>query len=324
MKKFVPAPILIPDPEHPVPRDLDEGIRSKALDQRFNSYPRDVALQEVSSPGSLEATSAISGSTLARALIANSFVLSSGEPPRSEVTRQDSATLPSGERLNVSNHSEALHRSLSVSHTHRMPSLRSAASEKHARSRSSSDSVDRITLGLQLSGRIAEHPVQRRPSIDRLQPPSSGSYSRCMSRIPEVSSTPSTPVFVNESFEVLQESSKNARVIPTALKTTVNSEGLATPQTGSDVLSTPPTSSSLSKPSVCIANSSNLEPLTSTSISHSLDEYSFMSPGPQTASLSSGSDSSVSYAMSLRRRNSTLRRRYAKHASAATSPGRGM
>ncbi|EIW79735.1 hypothetical protein CONPUDRAFT_166449 [Coniophora puteana RWD-64-598 SS2] len=104
-KKSIPAPIKIPErdrlvpalpvarsnstiPEHP-PR---EGVA------RRNTLPS----RQPSPISSSDDASAVSGTTLARALIANAFTLSSGDTRSSRykatMTRQDSATLPRGEQ----------------------------------------------------------------------------------------------------------------------------------------------------------------------------------------------------------------------------------
>lgn len=103
MRKPAPAPIRIPNLALHGPKVQLQ--RSAQTDSQGVTATADITAQLLQdSPLSAENVSAISGTSLARALIANSFILSSDIPGlryRSGLstsgTRQDSATLPCGE-----------------------------------------------------------------------------------------------------------------------------------------------------------------------------------------------------------------------------------
>lgn len=274
-KKSVPAPIFIPDPK------LDgleiQHERAKAKDKLPDLPQNDVALMDPSSPGS-ESISAVSGTTLARALIANSFILSSVDRvnslPRSAISRQDSATLP---------------RELPP-----LP-LSSGAGDVLEQRRS------RISFGIMgrrpPSSGLYENASPDYPSTDShyLTSPEFVLHSgqpRHISPISEVPSAPNTPMSLGVTFDPQCHDGKSASIIGREIGTGVDSGGTDVPHTASDILSTPP-SSSVSKPSWSATESSQTDP--SSPADHSLDEYSFMPPGPQTALLSSCSDSSASF-----------------------------
>jgi hypothetical protein len=103
VRKPAPAPIRIPNPAIHGPKvQLQRSAQTDS--QGITGTTDSTAQLPQDSPLSAENMSAISGTTLARALIANSFILSSdihGLRYRSGLstsgTRQDSATLPRGE-----------------------------------------------------------------------------------------------------------------------------------------------------------------------------------------------------------------------------------
>lgn len=101
-KKSIPAPIFIPEaetaPTEAPTRRSTVGVESLGMNQQpvSNTSPP--------SPMDSDNMSAISGTTLARALIGNSFILSSsdrGSRYRSGMARQDSATLPGYDHLSM-------------------------------------------------------------------------------------------------------------------------------------------------------------------------------------------------------------------------------
>lgn len=100
LKKSIPSPIFIPEveivPTKPPTRRPTMNVESSGTNQQ--PFPS----TSPPSPMDSENMSAISGTTLARALIGNSFILSSsdrGSRYRSGIARQDSATLPRGDHL---------------------------------------------------------------------------------------------------------------------------------------------------------------------------------------------------------------------------------
>ncbi|KAG1819000.1 uncharacterized protein BJ212DRAFT_68684 [Suillus subaureus] len=99
-KKSIPAPIFIPEVEMAPTKVPTRRPTANAESSGTNQQP--FPTTSPPSPMDSENMSAISGTTLARALIRNSFILSSsdrGSRYRSGMARQDSATLPSGDRL---------------------------------------------------------------------------------------------------------------------------------------------------------------------------------------------------------------------------------
>lgn len=99
-KKSIPAPILIPEVETSPTKTHTRRPTVNAKSSGTNQQP--FPSTSPPSPMDSENMSAISGTTLARALIGNSFILSSsdrGSRYRSGMTRQDSATLPRGDHL---------------------------------------------------------------------------------------------------------------------------------------------------------------------------------------------------------------------------------
>ncbi|KAG6336651.1 hypothetical protein ID866_2432 [Astraeus odoratus] len=320
-RKFVPAPIIIPQPQVRV------SVTQEAT-SRASIKPPDPSMKDlptVPSPaGSTENTSAVSGTTLARALIANSFILSSDERvhslPRSSVSRQDSATLP--RELPVPclvATGEETRRISSVLH---MPPASHNAPLDQKRSRVSPGITGMRPLGTGLE------PSDESPSPG--YPWSESQYStspeialhsgqrRRISRISEVPSAPSTPMSLKIALESQQKPAKSTTMGMTSGAFADITESDVPCSTASDMVSTPPTSC---KPSWDMGNSSM--DACSSPADHSLDEYSFVSPGPQTAMFSPGSDSSASYVAPLpvRRSNNSLRRRYTKTTGGASSRG---
>ncbi|KII91745.1 hypothetical protein PLICRDRAFT_519724 [Plicaturopsis crispa FD-325 SS-3] len=107
-RKPPPAPIQIPEHAMKGPQvhvqhtaSLKSSDQNNSTDRNAGpSDSRDAYLSRPPSTMSTDEFSAVSGTTLARALIANSFILSSdprASRHRSGVMRQDSATLPRGE-----------------------------------------------------------------------------------------------------------------------------------------------------------------------------------------------------------------------------------
>ncbi|KAG6380329.1 hypothetical protein JVT61DRAFT_8439 [Boletus reticuloceps] len=98
-KKSIPAPIIIPDNVMPNIQIGYSAVPSRALPPETSQLNANGASGSSPSASMLDDLSAISGTTLARTLIASSFVLSSerrSSRHRSGVVRQDSATLPRG------------------------------------------------------------------------------------------------------------------------------------------------------------------------------------------------------------------------------------
>ncbi|KAF8452672.1 hypothetical protein L210DRAFT_3639154 [Boletus edulis BED1] len=98
-KKSIPAPIKIPDNVLPNIQIGYSAVPSRALPPETSQLNANGASGSSPSASMLDDLSAISGTTLARTLIASSFVLSSerrSSRHRSGVVRQDSATLPRG------------------------------------------------------------------------------------------------------------------------------------------------------------------------------------------------------------------------------------
>lgn len=99
-KKSVPAPIFIPEVEITPTKTPTRRPTASVESPGTNLQP--FPSTSPPSPMDSENMSALSGTTLARALIANSFILSSsdrGSRYRSGMARQDSATLPRGDHL---------------------------------------------------------------------------------------------------------------------------------------------------------------------------------------------------------------------------------
>lgn len=292
-KKSVPAPILIPDPKLD---DLEiQREVAKAKDKLPDLPQDDVAPMDPSSPGS-ESISAVSGTTLARALIANSFILSSVEGvnslPRSAVSRQDSATLPRElPPLPLSSGAGSVQRRPSLPPVSSLPS---SALLEQRRSRISSCVVGRRPPSLGLH----ENASPDYPSTDSyyLTSPEFALHSgrpRYISPISEVPSAPNTPMSLGVTFDLQRQDDKSPSIINREIGKGTESGESDVPHTASDILSTPPSSSSIPKPSWSATDSSQTDP--SSPVDHSLDEYSFVRPGPPTAVLSSCSDSSASF-----------------------------
>lgn len=306
-KKSVPAPILIPDPHLDVSgmHDAKPKTPSKAPDP----ISKDLYLRNPSSPESSENMSAISGTTLARALIANSFILSPCERAqsrhRSGVARQDSATLPPESSV---------------------PSLPGAETGRP----SSVPSVPPLPPSVVLEQRRAHRfsgTMATRPSVAKSEKGTDRNTS-CLStdshctplpetdmqagrsrRISSILEAPSAPNTPTSKKCALDAEHQNAMTTSAALEHGAPDSARA----ASEVVSSPPSSSSIPKTPGFATDSSQADGFQS-STEHSLDEYSFMPPGPHTAMLSPHSDSSASYVAPLpvKRRNSNLRRRLPK------------
>lgn len=101
-KKSIPAPIMILDADHLMPKvQIGHSAVLTGVPLPGSTQPNaDDAPVNPPSPSASDNLSSISGTTLARALIGSSFVLSSCERRssrhRNGVVRQDSATLPRG------------------------------------------------------------------------------------------------------------------------------------------------------------------------------------------------------------------------------------
>ena len=110
MRKPAPAPIKIPHHSYKVKIQCSASTAHSALKESSTPFlSTDCDLSDALQPGTTyqtsavsanDGSSAISGTTLARALIANSFILSNDSPGRNKyrsgghLTRHDSATLP--------------------------------------------------------------------------------------------------------------------------------------------------------------------------------------------------------------------------------------
>lgn len=305
-KKSVPAPILIPVLRT---RDAEPKTPSNAPDP----VPKDMYLRNPSSPGSSENISATSGTTLARALIANSFVLSSCERVQSRhqsgVARQDSATLPCEPSVPNLPGTE-IGRPSSVPAVPPLPP--SVLLERRRTRRLSGNIAPASYVSKSEEGNDKN---ASRSSTDLHCTPSPGTglqtgHSRRISSILEVPSVSGTPMSRKCTLDPQHQNAVSA-------STASEHEAADSSRAGSQVASSPPSSSSIPKTPGLATDSSQADGFQS-STEHSLDEYSFVSPGLHTAMLSSHSDSSASYVAPLpvKRKNSNLRRRLPKPTSA--------
>ncbi|KAI6041492.1 hypothetical protein EDC04DRAFT_1258259 [Pisolithus marmoratus] len=287
--------------------------KPKAPSKVPDPIPKDLYLRNPSSPGSSENISAISGTTLARALIANSFVLSSCERVqsrhRSGVARQDSATLPYEPSFpNLPGVETGRPSSVPA-----VPPLPPSAVLEQRRTH-------------RLSGTMAPTPYATKSekrgdkdipclSTDLTCTPSSEidlrtGHSHHISSILEVPSAPNTPT---SRICTLDSQHQNSMTAGAASEF----ETPGSSHAGSEVVSSPPSSSSIPKTPGFATDSSQTDRFQS-SAEHSLDEYSFVPPGPHTAALPPHSGSSASYVAPhpVKRKNSNFRRRLPKPISA--------
>lgn len=308
MKKSIPAPILIPEIVPPNNLIGEPVVHVAAATPSRGSDPQPSPRTSLSSPISSEEMSAISGTTIARALIGNSFILSSsdrGSRYRSGITRQDSATLPRGDhplinspywrdrrisRGDSMNTHDSAH-DLPIPPVPPLPPSVGArlmdqgkASVVHDKSPASSDAGTPPTEYLP-SGTLYSSPDIIMHS----------GLSRCISRISEVPSpaptTPMSPQSIRDARPMKSGSSTAASTVFPRMDGTdsdVPNTASHTPATTSSSRSFHPMGADVTSTSV---QSSQL--YASSPTDHGLDEYVFVSPEPAQPAAPPGSDASV-------------------------------
>ncbi|KAH7929009.1 hypothetical protein BV22DRAFT_1192376 [Leucogyrophana mollusca] len=336
-KKSVPAPIKIPQVERTGPNvQIGQSTSTAEPPSRLEAPPPlgAASASHQPSPISSEDMSAVSGTTLARALIANSFVLSSSDHRssryRSGMTRQDSATLPRGDHPLVNSPywrdrrisggeivlaSESRRESLIPP----VPPVPTAGmvfvDQKQAR---------RASRGADIAQRHSDSDLKRSTSISSStsdipsvsqyatspEVPTQTGISRRISRISEVPSpVPTTPHSPQSALNHPSKSGSSIAVHSSLVRADESEESVV-PNTASEM----PTTASSHR----TGESSTSSPRPSQSglhspspTDHSLDEYQFMAPGPPQSAASLGSESSASFSSHVRtkRSDSSLKRR---------------
>ncbi|KAH7915933.1 hypothetical protein BJ138DRAFT_1140777 [Hygrophoropsis aurantiaca] len=337
LKKFVPAPILIP---HAGPTAANLQITHSASTAGPATKPTAslaVGATSVShqpSPISSEDISAVSGTTLARALIANSFILSSGDHRssryRSGMTRQDSATLPRGDQPLI-NSPYWRDRRISggeivlVSETGRespippVPPVPTVGMMFLDQTQGC-----RVSRSADMSQRHSDSDLKRKTSIssNSSDPRSTSQYvtstelpshTAALRRISRISEAPSPASTTPRSPQsALDQPSKSSISIneQSLLVTMRESEDSIRPYTASEI----PTTASSRR--TIDTSTSSPRPFQSGLVSpsptdHSLDDYVFMAPGPPQSATSLGSESSASFVSQIRskRSDSSLNKR---------------
>ncbi|KAH7883081.1 hypothetical protein F5I97DRAFT_175864 [Phlebopus sp. FC_14] len=337
-KKSIPAPIVIPDADLLAP-NVQVGHSAATTDglppQTSKFFVKEALPNVLPSPVSSEDMSAVSGTTLARALIANSFVLSSSEHRvsrhRSGIARQDSATLPRGDHWRdrpISRGEIFRPESGRTSPVPPVPPMPAGVLlERH--SQRSSDIVDE----LQKLGSPESRPINSAPSTVSEYPSSASSYaaspepvmyssvSHRISRILEVPSpAPTTPMTSPSAppLEVHHTSSRTSAAAQVPHVSTTGSEESDVYNDAMDGLSQRHSADH------AVAESLPTAPLSPSPTDCSLDEYSFVPLGTQTSAVSPGSDSSASYIAPLptKRGENSLKRRNYKVGAASFAEGR--
>jgi hypothetical protein len=310
LKKSIPAPIFIPEIEV-APTNTSIGqpvVKVAAATPPQGSDPKAPQRHSHPSPISSEDMSAVSGTTIARALIGDSFILSSSDRAsryRSGMTRQDSATLPRGDHPLMNSpylHDRRISRGESVNthdSTHELPippvpSLPPRVGARLLDQARASVAQDKSRV----SSDAGASPTEYVPSGTYHVSPDvimHSALSRRISRISEVPSpaptTPMTPQSVRDAQPMKSGSSIAASsTFPRMDETDSDVPNTAshTPATGSSYRSFHQTGADLSTTSV---QSSEL--LSCSPTDHDLDEYAFVSSEPVQSAASSGSDASV-------------------------------
>ncbi|KAF9224973.1 hypothetical protein BS17DRAFT_779368 [Gyrodon lividus] len=323
-KKSIPAPIIIPDVNHLVPNVQigHSAATAEAPSLRIRKLPAvDARSKAPPSPVSSEDMSAVSGTTLARALIANSFVLSSSEHRtsrhRSGMARQDSATLPRGDHFLVNSpywrdkrisggevvSTAGSGRTSPIPPVPPMPGgaiLEQKRVQRSSSMRSQARSSSELTRRRSGSSTASEYPMSDLYVTSPEMMIHSGG-SRRISRIVEVPSpaptTPATPFpALALALDMKVQRSRSSVALGSIHGTTTESEEPDMPNTASEIPSSAGSQPVSQRPS---AESSHTEQFSPSPTDHSLDEYQFVPPGPQTSAITPGSDSSASNIASL-------------------------
>ncbi|KAG1719039.1 hypothetical protein EDB19DRAFT_756396 [Suillus lakei] len=317
LNRSIPAPIFIPEVENtptmaPTRRPT---VNVEPLGTNQQPFPS----TSPPSPMDSDNMSAISGTTLARALIGNSFILSSsdrGSRYRSGMTRQDSATLPRGDHLLTD-----LVRAYGSGRDSTVPPVPPLPSGSGA------PLLDQARASVQES----QEPPDA--SASTTESPSSGAYysspdiimhsrlSRRISRISEVPSpvptTPMSPQSIRDARPMKSGSSIAASSMLARMDETdsdVPNTASHTPATGSSHRSLHHTGTGVSSTSI---QSSEFFPPSPTD---GLDGYNFVAPDPpQPIAFTSSDVSDVSAYLQTKSSDVSLRKRRARALGATPS-----
>jgi len=290
LKKSIPAPIFIPDIEG-APTTMQIGQPAVTMAVAAPPQRSDPEVPPRASPPSPitdEDMSAISGTTIARALIGNSFVLSSSDRAsryRSGIARQDSATLPRGD------HPTSGAGTVDLTHDSVIPSippLPHGAGPRLPDQAKMSTANDKQQAPSDTSASPSEHLFAGTQHVSPDMVTHSG-LSRRISRISEVPSpAPTTPMFP-QSTPNTQPINSDSSVAPYAFT--------RTDETDSDIPTTvshtPEAGSSSQGTNVSTTSVQSFELPSSSPANNGLDEYTFVPPQHLHSATSSGSDSSM-------------------------------
>ncbi|OAX37344.1 hypothetical protein K503DRAFT_866950 [Rhizopogon vinicolor AM-OR11-026] len=335
LKKSIPAPILIPEIEGaPTNTLIDQpAVRVAAATPSRGSDPQAPPRTFPPSPISSEDMSAISGTTIARALIGNSFTLSSSDRAsryRSGMTRQDSATLPRGDHPLMNSpylHDRRISGGESVNahdSAHELPKPhvppstgarlpdQARASVVYDKSQASSDASSSSTEYLPSGTHYTSPDVVMHSRL-----------SRRISRILEVPSPVPTTPMSPQSIRDTQPMKSGSSIAASSVFARMDETDSDVPNTASHTPATTPSPSHQKGADSSVSIQSS-ELFSSSPTDHGLDEYAFVAPESVQSVISPDSDAGV-FVGHLQSKYSdiSLRRRRARALGATPSSTSG-
>lgn len=314
-KKSVPSPIFIPEVE--VAPTKTPTRRPTASSESSGTNLQPFPSTSPPSPMDSENMSALSGTTLARALIANSFILSSsdrGSRYRSGMARQDSATLPRGDHL-----------------------LTEIALARNSGRNSIVPPVPPLPSGsgvlLLDQSEMSAVPDEEQKSPDTTVPPlSEASYgspdiimhsglSRRISRISEVPSPAPTTPMSPQSIRDARPMKSGSSIAASSMFARMDETDSDAPNTASHTPVTTSSHRSFHQTGADVSSTSIQSSEFSSSPTDGLDEYRFVSPEPSQSAASVSSDASAH--LQTQSSDVSLRKRRARAQGATPSSVRG-
>ncbi|KAG2361088.1 hypothetical protein BDR07DRAFT_1410817 [Suillus spraguei] len=314
-KKSVPSPIFIPEVE--IAPTKTPTRRPTASSESSGTNLQPFPSTSPPSPMDSENMSALSGTTLARALIANSFILSSsdrGSRYRSGMARQDSATLPRGDHL-----------------------LTEIALARNSGRNSIVPPVPPLPSGsgvlLLDQSEMSAVPDEEQKSPDTTVPPlSEASYgspdiimhsglSRRISRISEVPSPAPTTPMSPQSIRDARPMKSGSSIAASSMFARMDETDSDAPNTASHTPVTTSSHRSFHQTGADVSSTSIQSSEFSSSPTDGLDEYRFVSPEPSQSAASVSSDASAH--LQTKSSDVSLRKRRARAQGATPSSVRG-
>ncbi|KAG1847844.1 hypothetical protein DFJ58DRAFT_477393 [Suillus subalutaceus] len=291
-KKSIPAPIFIPEVEVSPTKAPTRRPTVNAESSGMNQQP--FPTTSPPSPMDSENMSAISGSTLARALIRNSFILSSsdrGSRYRSGMARQDSATLPSSDHLlmEIARARDSGGDSI-VPPVPSLPSVSGVLLLDQARTSAVQDKEQKF-LDASASTTVSSASGAYYASPDMIM---HSGLSRRISRISEVPSPAPTTPMSPQSIRDAQPMKSGSSIAASSMLARMDETDSDAPNTASHTPATTSSYRSFHQTETGVSSTSGqASEFISPSPTDGLDGYSFVAPEPLQSAASISSDDSA-------------------------------